>query len=144
MPENEDQPEPVSNEGYTLDKSLEDAKKAFDIIHNHTDEWFIDENRIYAVGFSAGANLVGMLAENYQEEAKLRGILLGYPLVAPNSYDGAIDILKQVDAQKWSSLIDNISPKLPRTFVWQTNDDTTVRPDLTTKFVINCKKNTFR
>lgn len=137
----ENRPKPVLNEGYTLEKSLEDAEKAIDIIHEHAEEWFIDEKRIYAVGFSAGAHLVGMLAENYQEKANLRGIILGYPLVSPNSYDGATEMLKQVDAQKWGSLIDNILPNMPRTFVWQTNDDTVVRPNLTTKFVMKLQEN---
>ena len=70
--------------------------RAMAYVHAHASDWDINEERIYAMGFSAGGHVVGSLAEHWDDPALLergsmradetrpRGILLCYPMVTVN------------------------------------------------------------
>lgn len=69
------------------------------LIKSHSEEWQIDSERIFMMGFSAGGHvcasaglrwddpeLVKQLSfKPYDQELKTKGIVLGYPFLSPNS-----------------------------------------------------------
>ena len=71
-----------------------DAMRAMAYVREHAAEWDIDASRVYAMGFSAGANVMGLLAERYDDAALLAaagasagaarpsGLVLCYPMVS--------------------------------------------------------------
>jgi acetyl esterase/lipase len=70
-----------------------DAMRAMAYVRGHADEWGVDADRVYALGFSAGAHVVGSLAERFDdsellaqagtttEVARPSGLVLCYPMV---------------------------------------------------------------
>lgn len=86
--------EPVVDEDSRIPEQLMDLMRAMRIVHEHAAEWDIDEQRIYCMGFSAGAHLVGSLAERWDEpellaragataeQAKPAGVVMGYPMIS--------------------------------------------------------------
>lgn len=70
-----------------------DLMRAMAYVRSHAGEWGIEEERIYALGFSAGGHVVGSLAERWDDaellgmagatadEVRPRGVLLCYPMV---------------------------------------------------------------
>ena len=58
---------------------LNDANEAMEIIRFHCKEWDIDENKIAAIGFSAGGHLCAALG--IMGKIKPNAILLGYPCI---------------------------------------------------------------
>lgn len=86
--------EPVVDENSRIPEQLVDLMRAMRIVHEHAAEWDIDEQRIYCMGFSAGAHLVGSLAERWDEpellaragatavHTKPTGVVMGYPMIS--------------------------------------------------------------
>ena len=72
-------------------EQLRDLMRTMAYVHACAEELDIDEERVYALGFSAGAHIVGSLAERWDDPGLLDGIkpeiarpcavLLGYPMV---------------------------------------------------------------
>lgn len=72
--------------------SLADLARLMGTIHRHADQWLVDEENIFACGFSAGGHLVLSLGAHWHERwlaemsgvsnslLKLKGIALGYPM----------------------------------------------------------------
>jgi acetyl esterase/lipase len=58
---------PIIDEGSCVPEQLVDLMAAMRVVHEHAQEWDIDERRVYVMGFSAGAHLVGSLAERFDE-----------------------------------------------------------------------------
>lgn len=68
--------------------------RALAFIRTHAAEWDLDASRVYALGFSAGANVVGLAAEHARDaelleaagvlesDVQIRGLLLCYPMVS--------------------------------------------------------------
>lgn len=85
--------DPVVDEDSCIPEQLVDLMTALRIVHEHAGEWDIDEGRVYCMGFSAGAHLVGSLAERWDEpellaragatakQTKPAGVVMGYPMV---------------------------------------------------------------
>lgn len=71
-----------------------DAMRAMAYVREHADEWDINTNRVYTLGFSAGAHVAGSLAERFDdvellaqagttaEVARPSGLVLCYPMVS--------------------------------------------------------------
>ena len=73
--------------------------EALHIVKEHADEWHIDANRIFLMGFSAGGHVCASCGVRWkdakiveqlsfipkEEELKVNGIVLGYPFLVPNS-----------------------------------------------------------
>lgn len=133
-------------------EQLRDLMRAMAYIHECADELDIDTDRIYALGFSAGAHLVGSLAERWDdpslldgispEVARPRAILMGYPMIDAqnasreeylNSQNpfvryftrgifGTDDPTPEQLAQV--DLVQNARADMPRVFAWHTVNDT--------------------
>lgn len=71
-----------------------DAMRAMAYVRAHADQWDIDAERVYALGFSAGANVAGSLTERFDDEELLAlagttaevvrpsGLILSYPMIS--------------------------------------------------------------
>lgn len=82
---------PDINSASCYPEQLRDLMHAMAYVHECAEELEIDEERIYVLGFSAGAHLAGSLAERWDDGALLGGIspnlakpravLMGYPMI---------------------------------------------------------------
>ncbi len=82
-------------------RQVVDAMRAMAYVRSHASEWHIDGQRIYLLGFSAGAHVVGSLAERYDDAELLAeagttaevvrpaGLVLCYPMVSTEHLCGA-------------------------------------------------------
>lgn len=90
---------------------LEEASKAMAFIRENSEKYDINSERIFAVGFSAGAHLAGWLGTCWNDESLLlltkikyginrpKGVILCYPVVSTYS-----------DKENWFECIFNHSP----------------------------------
>jgi len=85
-------PQVDSSSQYPL--QIVDAMRALAYVRKHADTWDIDTSRVYALGFSAGAHVVGSLAERFDDAELLAlagttadavrpsGLVLCYPMIS--------------------------------------------------------------
>ncbi len=137
----------VAREGDVFPKQLLDAASAMLYIRNHAEEFKINPERVFAVGFSAGGHLCGTLATMYDfpevKEAfgddyiKVRptGVILGYPVVTmygPTHVNSFEKLLGKPESdftdeeRKRYSLETNVTKDTSPMFVWHTAEDTLV------------------
>jgi acetyl esterase/lipase len=124
---------------------LGDAQRAIRIVRAHAGEWNIDPSRIGIVGFSAGGHLAmttstlfdtgKQSADDPVERASSRPdfAVLGYPVISmvePWTHRGSRTNLlgdtPDPDLAKRLSGEQAAVPQTPPTFIFQTNEDTTV------------------
>lgn len=145
----------VINEDYHIKNSLADLVNSLNIIDEHASKWFIDKQRIYLLGFSAGSHLVTMFAENYQTtdwrvkmgldiSFNIRGLLLSYPMLSADKVNVKAakyfaDMLARENLAELD-LLKNVSAKIPRTFIWQGNEDLAVSPLETSRFALKLQE----
>lgn len=94
---------PIIDEDSCVPEQLVDLMAAMRVVHEHAQEWDIDERRIYVMGFSAGAHLVGSLAERFDEaellaragataeQAKPAATIMGYPMISASPLFRLVD-----------------------------------------------------
>ena len=150
------------NENAHLPEPIVDAMQAMAWVRGHADELDVDANRVYMLGFSAGAHLVCSLAERFDDEellsragtdaqtAKPTGILLCYPMLSGDCVlrlaerDGAEFVRMQSRALFGTDeateeqlaavrLADHVRPDMPRCFMWHNAEDTVTDPRESTK-----------
>ena len=117
---------------------------AIDYVKSIAEEISVDKGRIFAVGFSAGGHLVASLANFYNElpvavangkklDAKLKGVLLGYPVINWKSNLATFKNLLGISENEMEkvgnlSLEKSVNENNPPTFIWTTATDTVVDP----------------
>lgn len=146
-------------------EQLVDLMHAVALVREHADEWGIDPQRVYVLGFSAGAHLCCMLAENWDDpdlleragiasedaaRVKPDGMVLCYPMLNDSPQLGGRDDVSSKELVTMAlfgtlapdpALVDrydltrHVRPDMPRTFVWHTTEDKTVSPLDTMAFV---------
>lgn len=159
----------VFNKNGAWPEPIIDAMRAMAWVHAHADEFCIDAQRIYMLGFSAGAHVVCSLAERFDDEellaragtdaqtAKPNGIVLCYPML---SADGVLS-LPDTENPGFALILNNalfghskptqeqldamrlykhVRPDMPRTFVWHTTEDELVDPKETVAFAAELLK----
>lgn len=146
----------VVNQGFRIADAVQDLVQALNIIQENSDAWFIETSRIYLLGFSAGAHLVGTVAENYRDpewqkrfrvqftQLTLQGLILAYPMLTATEVnvkerDAFRDLMAREDILQLD-LTQNVSAHMPRTFIWQGNEDQTVNPLTTTQFILKLQQ----
>lgn len=108
-------------------------------IRENAAKYFVDEEHIAAIGFSAGAHLAGMLGNLYcepeiksvlkqkSELAKISALVLSYPVVSMTEFahEGSRDILTGKDESLYErlSLEKRITKDSPPAFIWHTVAD---------------------
>lgn len=151
-----DDGKPVVNHSSHYPVQIIEAMRAMKWLHDHAGELWIDETRIYALGFSAGAHILCSMCERFDDK-ELTGQLgesagscilpaaqlLAYPMVSASvllkkaENTEMRDMLMQAIMRKTDpteeeiaclDLVAGARPEMPPTFIWQTAQDTTVDP----------------
>lgn len=126
---------------------LVDASSAMKFIRDHAEEFHIDPDYVFVVGFSAGGHLaasLGTIWDNDEVEAKLgiekgynrpTGMILSYPVISGLEYAhrGSFNQIlgerkDDEDARRELSLELRVSEKTVPTFIWTTATDKVVPP----------------
>ncbi len=123
--------------------SLCQAYAAIRQIRKNADEWNIDVNKIFVIGFSAGGHLAassGVLwnsdvAKKHGfdgESHRPNGMILSYPVITggEKAHRGSFDNLLGENASpemvEYLSLENRVTSDTPRTFLWHTYEDQVV------------------
>ena len=132
-------------------KQLIDASRAVMYIKDHAEEFSINPDRVFAVGFSAGGHLAGSLATMHDDPAvrealgisadenKPRACVLSYPVISAvveqihkgsfvNLLGKPFDDITDEEKNKFSLEL-RVSEKSSPVFLWHTAEDTTVPPE---------------
>ncbi len=141
---------------------LLDAGSAMIYIKEHSDELFVDEGRVFAVGFSAGGHLCASLATMFdypevkaelKEKAPLikpKGVILSYPVTTaygPTHEGSFVKLLGKPypaiteDERKKFSIDAAITPDSAPMFLWHTAEDDVVPIDGTLRVAAALTKN---
>ncbi len=126
---------------------LIDASSAMKYIRDHAEEFHIDPDYIFVIGFSAGGHLacsLGTLWDNEEIETflgmekgynKPTGMILSYPVISafeyahPGSFYNILQDKRQDDdARRAVSLEYQVSEKTVPAFIWTTAEDSLVPP----------------
>ncbi len=125
--------------------ALLEALTAIKYLRENAEQLYVDPDKIYVCGFSAGGHLaasVGTLWHGKEsvkyfgdtELVKPNGLILSYPVISGGKYAhrGSFDNLlgenRKSDAEwiEYLSLENRVDEKTPRTFLWHTNGDASV------------------
>jgi acetyl esterase/lipase len=114
---------PQPDNGARYEQPLQDAQRAMSLVRLHAKEWNIHPDRIGAIGFSVGAQIVAVLSSHSQRAypAQDRTDQQSFrPDFAVVLYPGSLKSSKQD-----SSVTTEFQPSAstPPTFVFQTEDD---------------------
>lgn len=130
---------------------LNELMAAVDYLANNYNEYGLDPDKIFLIGFSAGGHLVCNLGADYQNhlesyKLKIRGVCLAYPVISSdfgssgNTYN---NLLNNCDEDEKKILMQKLSfnhaelSQFPPAFVWTTNTDELVSPQNSISFVEN-------
>lgn len=139
-------------------EQLVDLMRSIALVREKAQEWGIDPQRVYVMGFSAGAHLCGLLAECWDDPAILEragltaedaarvrpdAAVLGYPMLNSDPKLENHDILPPEDVLAMAffgtteptqemferfDLVRNVRADMPRIFAWHTTQDNVVDP----------------
>lgn len=139
-------------DGVRYPEQLHELAAAVDYLKKHSDEFYINRDEIFVVGFSAGGHLTANLAVDYfnlQFDCKPSAIGLGYPVINAdlghtrsheNLLSGYSDaekksLLKSLNLDK--AVTENTVPA----FIWTTAMDGTVPAGNSLKFALALAEN---
>lgn len=130
---------------------------AVDYVKKHAAELNVDENKVFAVGFSAGGHLTGCLANFCDDlpvpeaggkklDARPAGVVLSYPVITPHSHEDSFKNLlgiTNVDCPEAEalSLDKTVTAANPPCFIWATVTDACVDPIATLLYTTALHKN---
>lgn len=129
--------------------ALMDAQRAVKIIKKNADQYAVDENRIFVIGFSAGGHLAASLATTLRDYAKVgdeydditpdvAGAILGYPWLSDLDIDAPpgnhILTERLGESEEGFVLYNNVTEKTPPCFIWHTADDQVINVTQSLKF----------
>jgi acetyl esterase/lipase len=136
-----------------------DGKRAVRYVRAHAAEWGIDPQRIGVMGFSAGGHLASTLGTHFDrgnsaatdplDRASSRPdfLILCYPVIsltAPYTHTGSRDNLlgKHPDPELVRSMSNEfqVTSQTPPTFIFQTDEDTTVPAENSVAFYLALRK----
>lgn len=138
--------------------ALLEALSAIKYLRDHAEELYVDPDKIYICGFSAGGHLaasVGTLWHGKEsvkyfgdtESVKPNGLILSYPVITGGEYAhrGSFDNLlgTRKDNGQWVeylSLENRVDENTPRTFLWHTGADTGVPCENSIYFALSLRK----
>ena len=113
---------------------LTDAQTALKIIHQHSKDWSIDENKIGIMGFSAGGHLASTVGTHFKNKIQRPAfMILGYPVVTMKkelTHGGSrTNLLGENPSDDLVELYSNelqVTQNTPPTFIVHAIDDKTV------------------
>ena len=134
----------ISKAGVSYPEQLVELASAVDYVKKHAQEFNVNPEEVFAVGFSAGGHLTGNLAVDWQNVSKIAGVALdckptavglSYPVITSKVYAhfGSFKNLLQnytpeekEELQKQLNLEEKVSSQTPPTFLWTTAKDRVV------------------
>ncbi len=118
---------------------LQDAQRAIKLVRAHAEEWRVDPDRVFTLGFSAGGHLsaltatmedVSKIGDEYDDiSVKPTGAILCYPLISLENefgHEGCGRVLlgDRYDDEKATYSAQNlVNENTCPCFMWQTSDD---------------------
>lgn len=128
---------------YVFPQSLKDATRAMCVIRDNANEWNVDTDRIFVIGFSAGGHLAASLGTMWHMpflneiegmeygKNKPNAMILSYPVIVYNEFAhfGSFEnLLGEGNDKKPEDLsLENlVSDKTPPAFIWHTYEDNCV------------------
>ena len=135
--------------GFCYPQQLTEVAASIDYIRKNEDEFGVDSNRIYLIGFSAGGHLVANIGVEYSNflslyDAKPNGVCLCYPVISSDygfsggTYD---NLLRNYSNDEKEQLKRKLSfnhsdlTNFPPCFVWTTTNDGCVMSQNSISFV---------
>lgn len=101
------------NEASAFPKPLNDAEEALELIRKNADEWFVDPDKISAIGFSAGGHLCAALST--MGRVRPNAQILGYPCI--------LDTIGDILANPIPSLEKEVDELTPPAFIFSSSED---------------------
>ena len=144
--------------GISYPEQLLELAAAVDYVKKNADEWRLNKDEIFVVGFSAGGHLTGNLCVEYATVAEKYGkpldckptaVGLCYPVISKihghqgsytNLLYGYTDEAKE-ELLKTLNLDEAVTPATPPAFLWTTAQDTCVPPDNALRYAMALDKN---
>ncbi len=143
--------------------ALAEAGKSLQIIKENADKWFVDTERIFVCGFSAGGHLAASLGVFWDKPflsdilgvdknvLKFKGLILSYPVLSDNverKLKGAVESYQNILGEKnddpkeveYLNLENQISENTPPCFIWHTYEDASVPVETSMMFALALKK----
>lgn len=141
---------------------LVELAEAISFLRENADKWSVDIDNISVIGFSAGANLVGLLGVYWYEEWLENLVGKNKKLYQPNNIVlayGALDLTGEEGKESYVSLaitgklkgnreelikvspIYHINEKTPPAFIWHTGEDPLVPPSDSLRFALAMEEN---
>ncbi|HEY2572635.1 MAG TPA: alpha/beta hydrolase [Verrucomicrobiaceae bacterium] len=151
----------LGSKGYHHPIEVNDAKRALRWVRSHAEEYALDPQRIGITGFSAGGHLASSAATLFDDgdasaddlidrvSSRPNVCVLGYPVITMMNdftHKGSRANLLGPDkdndelAAKLSSQ-NNVTARTPTTFIFQTDEDTTVPAENAVGFYLALRKN---
>ena len=124
---------------------LIDAALAMDYIRKNAGKYFVNPERVFVVGFSAGGHLTGLISTKHKEAEKILGLpenatrpsgsVYCYPVISTYCSTHVASFFnltgKQVseftdEEARFYSIDTNVTPETPPAFIWHTAEDQVV------------------
>lgn len=140
--------------------ALMELAKSTALIREHSEEWYVADDKIIVSGFSAGGHLALSLGVFWNhdflstalkmtpETIRPDGLLLCYPVITstekchPGSFEALLgDAVNDPKMRDLVSLEKQVSPQTPRTFLWHTWTDQSVPVAGSLLFAAACEAN---
>lgn len=125
---------------YTLpdgdrNKPLNDVKKTFQTLKQHSDEWNVDKNNIGIMGFSAGGHLASTYSTHVTDDDAPAFQILFYPVISftpslthPGSRDSFLGKNQSEELIKEFSNEYQVTGKTPKAIIFHSDNDGLVVP----------------
>lgn len=134
-------------------EQLLEGAAAVDYVRKHAEEFNVNPDEVFVVGFSAGGHLTGNLAVEHQNVEKLAGVALDckptavglcYPVISKkHGHQGSYENLlagysetEQEEILQRVNLDEYVSEQTPPAFIWATAEDACVPPDNAIRYAL--------
>ena len=130
---------------------------AVSILKKNSEKWLISDDQVYVMGFSAGGHLAASLGVFWNsgrlagitglkpEEMRPAGMILSYPVITSGGF-GHQESFRNLLGDRYEELKEEVSLErqvsadTPETFLWHTDEDTTVPAENSLLFVSALRK----